>query len=62
MCLGFLLVSAVEGELHREFTPADSDRSVRVAEIYATSILALDRSEKQPSDTSGAELGDKPAD
>jgi single-strand DNA-binding protein len=33
----------VEGELpYREFTPAESDRSVRVAEIYATSILALE--------------------
>jgi single-strand DNA-binding protein len=39
----------VEGELrHREYTPADSDRSVRVAEIYASSILALDRSDRQP--------------
>jgi single-strand DNA-binding protein len=40
----------VEGELrYREFTPAESDRSVKVAEIYASSILALDRSEKQPA-------------
>jgi single-strand DNA-binding protein len=54
----------VEGELrYREFTPAESDRSVRVAEIYANSILALDRSEKQPaSDVSDTELGDEPAD
>ena len=54
----------VEGELrYREFTPAESDRSVRLAEIYATSILALDRSEKQPaSDASDSELGDEPAD
>ena len=35
----------VEGELrYREYMPTDSDRSVRVAEIYGTSILALDRS------------------
>jgi single-strand DNA-binding protein len=40
----------VEGELrYREFTPSGSDRSVRVAEIHASSILVLDRSEKQPS-------------
>jgi single-strand DNA-binding protein len=39
----------VEGELrYRKFTPAESERSVRVAEIYANSILALDRSERQP--------------
>jgi single-strand DNA-binding protein len=38
----------VEGELrYHEYTPAESDRSVRVAEIYATSILALDRSAGQ---------------
>ena len=38
----------VEGELrYREFTPVESDRSVRVAEIYASSILLLDRSERQ---------------
>ena len=41
---------AVEGELrYREFTPAESDRSVRVAEIYASSILLLDRSDSQPA-------------
>ena len=35
----------VEGELrYREYTPAESYRSVRLAEIYASSILALDRS------------------
>jgi single-strand DNA-binding protein len=40
----------VEGELrYREYTPAESDRSVRVAEIHAASILALDRSAIQPS-------------
>jgi single-strand DNA-binding protein len=39
----------VEGELrYPEFTPAESDRTVRVGEIYAASILALDRSDKQP--------------
>lgn len=54
----------VEGELrYREFSPAESERSVRVAEIYANSILALDRPEKQPiSDASGSELGEEPAD
>src|ERR1700751_3545923 len=35
----------VEGELrYREYTPTDSDCNVRVAEVYASSILALDRS------------------
>jgi len=39
----------VEGELrYREFTPAESDRSVRVAEVYARSILLLDPSDRQP--------------
>lgn len=54
----------VEGELrYREFTPAESDRSVRVAEICAISILALDRSDKQPSpEAADAELGEEPAD
>jgi single-strand DNA-binding protein len=54
----------VEGELrYREFTPAESDRSVRMAEIYATSILALDRSDKQPTPKAvDTELGDEPAD
>lgn len=34
----------VEGELcYRDFTPAESDRSVRIAEVYASSILLLDR-------------------
>ena len=38
----------VEGELrYREYTPTESDRSVRSAEISATSILALDRSAGQ---------------
>jgi hypothetical protein len=45
------------------FTPAESDRSVRLAEIYATSNLALDRSEKQPTpEAVESELGDEPAD
>jgi single-strand DNA-binding protein len=54
----------VEGELrYREFTPAESDRSVRLAEIYANSILALDRSDKQPApEAVDTELGDEPAD
>ena len=54
----------VEGELrYREFTPSESDRSVRVAEIYASSILALDRSEKQPAaEPADSEPGDEPAD
>ena len=54
----------VEGELrYREFTPAESERPVRVAEIYANSIQALDRSDKQPvSDASNSELGDEPVD
>jgi single-strand DNA-binding protein len=39
----------VEGESrYREYTPAESDRSLRVAEIHAQSILALDRSDTQP--------------
>lgn len=50
----------VEGELrYREYTPAESERSVRVAEIYATSILALDRSAAQ---TSSGSAGSDPAD
>jgi|SRR5690242_21160564 len=54
----------VEGELrYREFTPAELDRSIRVAEIYAGSILALNRSDKQPTpETVDTELGDEPAD
>ena len=43
----------VEGELrYREYTPTESDRSVRTAEIYATSILALDRTAGQTSTAS----------
>jgi len=42
----------VEGELrYREYTPAESDRNVRVAEIYASSVLALDRSALQSGPT-----------
>jgi single-strand DNA-binding protein len=54
----------VEGELrYREFTPAESDRSIRVARIYATSILALDRSDKQPTpEAVDPALDDEPAD
>ncbi len=38
----------VEGELrYREYTPTESDRNIRIAEIYASSILALDRSAGQ---------------
>jgi single-strand DNA-binding protein len=44
---------------YREYTPTESDRSVRVAEIYATSILALDRSAGQ---TSAASADSDPAD
>jgi single-strand DNA-binding protein len=54
----------VEGELrYREYTPAESGRTVQVAEIYASSILALDRSAAQSSsndaDSNG---GDEPLD
>lgn len=55
----------VEGELrYREYTPAESDRSVRVAEIYASSILALDRSDRQPASVAAeSEVSDdKPLD
>jgi single-strand DNA-binding protein len=53
----------VEGELrYREYTPAESDRSVRVAEIHANSILALDRSDRQPVSTLESEPADELAD
>ena len=54
----------VEGELrYREFTPTESDHSIRLAAIYATSILALNRSDKQPTaEAVDTELGDEPAD
>jgi single-strand DNA-binding protein len=54
----------VEGELrYREYTPAESDRSIRVAEIYANSILALDRAPGHPSSPSAeSDAGDEPVD
>ena len=54
----------VEGELrYREYIPAESDRSVRVAEIYAASILALDRSADNTSSTDAdSAAGDEPVD
>lgn len=54
----------VEGELrYREYTPTETDRSVRVAEIHATSILALDRSGRQPASVATVlEVGDEPLD
>jgi single-strand DNA-binding protein len=52
----------VEGELrYRKYTPAESDRSIRVAEIYANSILALDRAAGHPTSASaGPDAGDEP--
>jgi single-strand DNA-binding protein len=53
----------VEGELrYREFTPAESDRSVYVAEIYANSILLLDRSDRQPASEADPASAEKPTD
>jgi single-strand DNA-binding protein len=53
----------VEGELrYREYTPAESDRSLRVAEIHAQSILALDRSDRQPVSVSESEPTDESVD
>ncbi len=54
----------VEGELrYREYTPTESDRNVRVAEIYATSILALDRSVTQNGSPSpDSDPSDEPVD
>jgi single-strand DNA-binding protein len=53
----------VEGELrYREYTPAESDCSVRVPEIHANSILALDRSDRQPSSAAESEPADEPVD
>jgi len=54
----------VEGELrYREYTPAESDRSIRVAEIYANSILALDRAAGHASSASAdSDGGDDPVD
>ena len=52
----------VEGELrYREYTPTESDRNVRVAEVCAASILALDRSLGQAASTSVESVpGDEP--
>jgi single-strand DNA-binding protein len=51
----------VEGELrYREYTPAESDRSVSVAEIHTNSISALDRSDRQPASTPESEPTDEP--
>jgi single-strand DNA-binding protein len=54
----------VEGELRsREYTPAESDCSIRVAEIYANSILALDRAAGHASSASAeSDAGDDPVD
>jgi single-strand DNA-binding protein len=54
----------VEGELrYHEYTPAESDRSIRVAEIYANSILALNRAAEHPSSSSAdSDAGDEPGD
>jgi len=53
----------VEGELrYREYTPTESDRRERVAEIYASSMLALDRSAAQSGSSSAdANPVDEPA-
>ena len=53
----------VEGELrYREYMPAESDHSLRVAEIHAQSILALDRSDRQPVSVPESEPADEPVD
>ena len=53
----------VEGELrYREYTPIESDHSLRVAEIHAQSILALDRSDRQPVSVPEPEPADEPVD
>jgi single-strand DNA-binding protein len=54
----------VEGELrYRDYTHSESDRAVRIAEIHASSIMALDRSAAQSgSVSSDSEPGDEPAD
>jgi single-strand DNA-binding protein len=53
----------VEGELrYREYTPTESDRSIRIAEVYASSILELDRSAGQSgSDSADSDPADQPA-
>jgi single-strand DNA-binding protein len=53
----------IEGELrYHDYTPAEADRSVRVAEIHAHSILALDRSDRPPVSSTEAEPADEPLD
>ena len=53
----------IEGELrYRDYTPAEADRSIRVAEVHAHSILALDRSDRQPGSATEAEPADEPLD
>ena len=53
----------VEGELrYREYTPSESNHSIRVVEIHASSILALDRSESEPASSAEAEPADEPVD
>ena len=53
----------IEGELrYRDYTPAEVDRSVRVAEIHAHSILALDRSDRQPASSAESKPADEPLD
>ena len=44
---------------YRKYTPAESDRSVRVAEIHAQSILALHRSDRLPVSVSESEPADE---
>ena len=54
----------VEGEhRYREYTPTESDRNLRMAEIYASSILALDRSvEQSGSHSADSDPADEPVD
>jgi single-strand DNA-binding protein len=53
----------VEGELrYREYTPVEFDHSLRVAEIRALSILALDRSDRQPVSVPESEPAKEPVD
>jgi single-strand DNA-binding protein len=53
----------IEGELrYRDYTPAEADRSMRVAEIHAHSILALGRSDRQPVSATESEASDEPLD
>ena len=53
----------IEGELrYRDYTPAEADRRVRVAEIHSHSILALDRSDRQSVSAAESEPADEPLD